>query len=428
MARTVRDTTLATRTARARLKNGKKHWRALDNGRHLGYRRNRDSGTWFARYKTPEGRYVERRIGIADDTADADGLAILNCSAAQARARDWFAEQERREAGGHIPASRYTVRDAVEDYLSWFAIHRRSLRNTRLAIEVHVLPTLGRVEVAKLTAQKIRVWHERLASTPPRVRSRRGEAPKYREMRKDPDAARSRKATANRVLSYFKAALNYAFAEGKVSNDQAWRRVRPFRSVEATRQRYLTRDECVRLINACSPDLRLLVQAALFTGCRYGELTALNIEDFNPDSRTIQIRASKSGRPRHVVLPDGQAEDFFTRLTAGRKKQEPLLTTARGRRWQKSDQQRPLLAACAAASIDPPISFHILRHTHASHLAMNAAPLGVIAHQLGHSDTRMVERHYAHLAPNYVADTIRAAFPDLGIFEADNVTVLPRRS
>jgi len=37
----------------------------------------------------------------------------------------------------------------------------------------------------------------------------------------------------------------------------------------------------------------------------------------------------------------------------------------------------------------------------------------MIARQLGHSDTRMTERHYAHLAPNYVADTIRASFPRL---------------
>jgi hypothetical protein len=39
--------------------------------------------------------------------------------------------------------------------------------------------------------------------------------------------------------------------------------------------------------------------------------------------------------------------------------------------------------------------------------------MAVIARQLGHSDTRMTERHYAHLVPNYVADTIRANFPRL---------------
>ena len=29
--------------------------------------------------------------------------------------------------------------------------------------------------------------------------------------------------------------------------------------------------------------------------------------------------------------------------------------------------------------------------------------MGVIAHQLGHSDIRMTEKHYAHLSPDYVA-------------------------
>ena len=42
---------------------------------------------------------------------------------------------------------------------------------------------------------------------------------------------------------------------------------------------------------------------------------------------------------------------------------------------------------------------------------MNGAPLQVVAHNLGHSDTRMVEKHYVHLQPSYVADTIRAAAP-----------------
>jgi integrase len=77
--------------------------------------------------------------------------------------------------------------------------------------------------------------------------------------------------------------------------------------------------------------------------------------------------------------------------------------------------QRPLEDASKAAGISPPITFHILRHTHGSHLAMQGVPMGVIAKQLGHADTRMTEKHYAHLAPNYVADTIRANFPKLGI-------------
>ena len=63
----------------------------------------------------------------------------------------------------------------------------------------------------------------------------------------------------------------------------------------------------------------------------------------------------------------------------------------------------------------PAISFHVLRHTYGSLLAMQGVPMRVIADQLGHADTRMTEKHYAHLSPSYVADTIRAHFPKLGI-------------
>jgi integrase len=78
----------------------------------------------------------------------------------------------------------------------------------------------------------------------------------------------------------------------------------------------------------------------------------------------------------------------------------------------------------ARARISPAISFHILRHSHGSTLAMRGVPMGVIAAQLGHSDTRMTEKHYAHLAPSYVADTIRANFPNLGITKDAAVTAL----
>ena len=47
--------------------------------------------------------------------------------------------------------------------------------------------------------------------------------------------------------------------------------------------------------------------------------------------------------------------------------------------------------------------------------------MAVIAAQLGHADTRMTERHYAHMSPSYVAETIRASFPDLGIVPKGNV-------
>jgi integrase len=83
-----------------------------------------------------------------------------------------------------------------------------------------------------------------------------------------------------------------------------------------------------------------------------------------------------------------------------------------------------MYAASEHARITPPVSFHVLRHTWASLAVMNGVPLLVVAKVLGHSDTRMVERHYGHLAPSYIAEAIRAGAPRFGVSESNKVQSL----
>jgi len=424
MARTVRDATLESRTARARLKaRHRPYWRTIERGLHLGYRKGSRGGIWRARFYAGAGDYRETVLGRADDVLDADGVAALSYSHAQAKARAWFVEQTRIAAGLEPqPAGPYTVADAMRDYLAWFKDHRKSIRQTSEAAERCIVPSLGEHEVAKLTPQVVKRWHEGLAIAPARVRSRKGRPPKHRKAAADDDAKRKRRATANRNLTVLKAALNHAWREGRVANDTAWRKVAPFRAVEAPVVRYLTEAECVRLVNAAAPDFRPLVRAALLTGCRYGELTTLRAADFNQDAGRLLIRTSKAGKPRHVVLTD-EGRVFFATISAGKAGTDLMFTRPDGGKWGASHQQRPILKACKRAKIAP-VSFHVLRHTHGSLLAMKGVPMAVIAQQLGHADTRMTEKHYAHVSPSYVADTIRANFPALGIVETGNLRAL----
>src|SRR5262245_14894074 len=145
MARLVRDAKLETRTARARLPIGPKpHFRRLEIGFHLGYRRLSNSGTWIARRYAQDGRYREMRLGTADDTQDADGHTVLDYRQAQKAARDWRRSELRREEGHDTRTGPLTVADAVADYLK--SLERRggrSVYHTRRAADVHVLPALG---------------------------------------------------------------------------------------------------------------------------------------------------------------------------------------------------------------------------------------------------------------------------------------------
>jgi integrase len=417
MPRKVKSRELDSREARSRLKpRGMPYYKALDKKLHLGYRRIKGkAGTWWARHYLGERQYAVEPIGTADDQSSADGVEILDFWQAQDKARERMAGRVHSNGKTTGPL---TVKAALDQYLEWLESNRKSGYDARRRAEAFIYPKLGEIDCAALTADMLGKWHVGLAKALPRVRTAPGNAQQHREFNGDEEAIRRRRASANRVLTILKAALNRAWRAGKVPSDSEWRRVEPFEAVDAARIRYLTVAESKRLLNACDPDFRRLCQAALATGARYGELTELQVHDFNADAGTVAIRRSKSGKPRHIVLTE-EGVALFKELSAGRSGHDLVLRRANGEPFHKSDQARPMIEGCDRAKIKPRISFHILRHTWASLAVMNGVPLMIVAKNLGHADTRMVEKHYGHLAPSYVAEAIRKGAPVFG-FKVDN--------
>jgi integrase len=391
------------------------YWRSISEGLAIGYRRGTKGGTWIARHYSGEHGRRFQSIGTADDVTEADGEHVLSFAQGQEAARKWFADLARQDRGD-IRGGPYTVAQCLREYVTWFHSHRKTGWDVHHRVFTHLLPKLGEIQCDRLTTAEIQKWLRDLANTPALLRSRKDA--KKRNVRAldkgDADAVRRRRSSANRTLTVLKAALNRAWREGKVRSDDAWRRVEPFEEADAARVKYLTVSEAKRLLNACDPDFRPITQAALVTGARYGELAALRAADFNPDSGTVHVRTSKSGKGRHIVLNDEGAA-LFKSLAAGKPGDALLLPKSDGSQWGKSHQARPMAAACDRARIKPAAPFHILRHTWASLAVMAGAPLLVVARNLGHADTRMVERHYGHLAPSYIADAIRAAAPTFDI-------------
>jgi integrase len=424
MARSVRNAKLDTRSARTKLAAKREpYWTVITKGCALGYRKGAKAGTWISRFRDDAGKQHYQSIGAADDAMDPDGVVCLSYSDAQREAGKWFRVAANGFQEGEARSGPHTVKDAMADYLAAY-IRRggKALDRTQSAIEAHINPMLGNVPISKLTKRRVEQWHEKLSTTAPMIRTAQGAPKKHREADESSEGTRRRKSTANRILTVLKAALNHSYADGKVSSDEAWRNVKAYREVDAARVRYLNDEESRRLVNACAPDFRPMVQAALLTGCRYGEMAALKVTDYNTDAGTLHIRISKSGKPRHVVLTD-EGRAFFDAVIVGKTGSTLIFTHPDGDAWGRSHQQRPFKAACKVAKVDP-LTFHELRHSYASRLVMNGAPLAVIATQLGHKDTRMVEKHYGHLCPNFVADTVRAAFSSLGVVNENNVVSL----
>lgn len=444
MASSKRNGELETRTARKKLLPRKEpYWTVLERGRSLGYYRPRDrsAGTWIARLHDPDtGKKQMRRLASADDYAEPDGQELLSYAQAQVRAREWF-DLARLALGEDTPRrGPFTVRDAWILYRN--DAQRRGVRAlSRLdcAWTLWIEPEFGNMEVERLTQDRIERWHHAMSLEAPRVRRKKfASGPAKGSKPETEDQLRKRKVSANRVLTIFRSALNFAKRKRKVMvSADLWREVKPFERVDAARLRFLTLEEQQRLVNACDPDFRRLVQGALFTGARAGELARLQAKDFDPLNGSVFIAQSKSGKPRHVFLAQ-EGVEFFKAQAAGLKPEDLLFThEAFGdmrrveadtlkpvpkirRGWRHGDYLRRWRRVCEEAKVGA-LTFHELRHTYASALLNAGVPMVFIAAQLGHSDTRMVEKHYGHLSPSALKDAIRTLAPTLGIFEPGKV-------
>ena len=412
MARSARDKKLDNRTARFKLATGKRYWLPIGKGLALGYRRTQEGyGTWSARLMLPTNKYALRALGAADDQQDANGVDVLSFYQAQDKARTVL--DEVKTAGG-ILVKPITVKEASEIYLKWHRENRKGLSVVESALRVHILPTLGDIKLSKLTTTALRSWFAKVASSPARLRT--GKFAKKVNHRPAPKTAvekKARQSTANRILTVLKAILNKACADEYITGSAAWSKVKPFENVDEARIRYLTDGEAQRLVNACPLDLRRLVRAALLTGARRGELAALTVADVSLKAAHIYIAESKSGKPRHIPL-NAEGLAHFREIITGKTGEQLMFTRADGTPWGQNSHVRALRAACEIAKVKPMVSFHELRHTYASHLANVGVDLLTISKLLGHSDTRITAKHYAHLADK----TLALAVTKLPSFEA----------
>jgi len=409
------------------------YWKQIDPGFSIGYRKNKNTGTWFARrYATSE--YTTRRLGAADDNQPANGIDVLSFKQARKKGSDYEDVLETLEQPKH-PAL-FTVANAVADYLEWYQANKKAYERTKGVCHAHILPKLGNVPVARLTTPQIDKWVQALATNPPRTTKGNPKPPyakkvetgelnrvgnpvfKYREIPIEEwtdTMLRKRKSTANRVLTVLKAALNRAWKNGNAKNREEWQKVEPFEDVDAPKVSYLTEEQARGLLNAASDDFKPMAQAALLTGCRYGELTRLKVSDLTASQLSIEL--TKTGKPRHVPL-SGEGLKFFKALAKDKKPNDLLLTHQDGSDWDRSHQTRPMREACDKAGINPPVGFHVLRHSFATLLLRTdgdsqGVSIAYVAELIGDS-VATTSKHYGHVRQDDLQKEMERKLPSFG--------------
>jgi integrase len=379
MGRRVKDTRLDNRTSRLKLQLRREpYWRLVSEGCHLGYYRGIRVGKWVARFREPGSGlgYMKTTLGEADDVRDANGETVLNFEQADKAGRKWFEEV----SGTGVRRSDQTVADALDAYLDGFT--GKSFASTKARVDAVLKPALGHFKLAKLTRKTISDWHKARARSPAMLRTKKGASKRNERPAETDEAIRSRRATANRDLTVLKAALN-RFAEDHLGLPvHAWREAKPFKGVDTAKDRYLLDDESRRLVNACDPEFRPMVQAALLTGARYSELRLLRAKDVDLRAGTLWLRETKSGNARPAYLEE-EGVRHFRAAVAGKTGDDLVFTRANGEGWNPSQQARYLNQACIAGKVSPRATFRDLRRTYGARLAVQGTPMSVIAEAMG---------------------------------------------
>jgi integrase len=180
---------------------------------------------------------------------------------------------------------------------------------------------------------------------------------------------------------------------------------------------FLTKEEGKLLLDAAKkyPVFYPFFLTALRTGLRQGELIGLRWDDIDWSGRFLTVRRTiyrkeakipKSGKTRRVdmsdqlmsILRDHKRAATAAALKAGKSLPAYVFTTRNQTPFEPS-WIRDVFGKCLKASGLRAVPFHALRHSFASALIGNGAPLAYVMAQMGHSSIRITVDTYGHLVP-----------------------------
>jgi integrase len=191
----------------------------------------------------------------------------------------------------------------------------------------------------------------------------------------------------------FTKAVDWDMVEG-----ETLKRIRRVKLLEENnrRLRYLSKEECQALIDACDRHLRPIVVIALNTGMRKSEVLLLKWDNVDLKHGFLLLEMTKNGERREIPINESVREEL---LSLTRRLDVPHVFYDRLTGKPYDDVKRSFKSACRRAGIKD-FRFHDLRHTFASHLVMARIDLTTVRELLGHKTLTMTLR-YAHLAPTH---------------------------
>lgn len=211
-------------------------------------------------------------------------------------------------------------------------------------------------------------------------------------------------ATVNRYMAALSHVFTVAVREWGWMDDSPIRKIGKLKEPRG-RTRFLTESECTSLLNETrqmeDKALYTVIVLALSTGARKGEILGLRWDDIDFKRQKLTFQQTKNGESRAVALV-GKPHEVLSEWRHQRSNNSSLVFPSLNDTPVRID--RAFSELMVKMGIEN-FRFHDLRHTAASHFAMNGASLAEIAEILGHKTLQMVKR-YAHMCDSHTSKVI----------------------
>jgi integrase len=209
-------------------------------------------------------------------------------------------------------------------------------------------------------------------------------------------------STVLHYLKFLRHVLNVAIRDGQLERNP-FAQVR-LPKVTAGRTRFLGSEEEAAIITALGPVHGPWARLAILTGLRRTEQFTLRWADVDLDRGLITLHVTKAGGVQYVHLNE-EATTILRALDSWQRSvwvfpSENPKTPLDSRNFYR----RVWIPTVKALGIEW-VTWHDLRHTYASRLAMSGQAEGTIAALLRHSTTALVRR-YAHLSPSHLREAV----------------------
>lgn len=264
--------------------------------------------------------------------------------------------------------------------------------------------------VREVTMNKYRMTHRWITRLVPELRLEELDRIEYQKLLNEYAKTHERQTTMD-FHHQMKGAILDAVDEGLIDRDPTRKAIIKGKTPGVKKIKYLNQFQLQTLISnlelkeEVNWDYFILLGAK--TGMRFSEALALTPDDFNFRQQSVSISKTwdykgqggflptKNSSSKRKVQIDWQTVMQFSELVKDLPKDKPIFVKGNKKIYNSTINDK-LARICKKSNV-PTISFHGLRHTHASLLLFAGVSTASVARRLGHSSINTTQKTYLHI-------------------------------